>query len=40
MFMKILEWFFGWSWNRNYEEWRHVSEPPNWRCRRGGVDYY
>ena len=19
-------------------EWRHVP-PPNWRCRRGGVDY-
>jgi hypothetical protein len=21
------------------EEWRHVDEPPNWRCRRGGTDY-
>lgn len=21
------------------EEWRHGPEP-NWRCRRGGVDYY
>ena len=25
-------------WNRNDDDWRHVP-PPNWACRRGGVDY-
>lgn len=24
---------------RDRDEWRHVAEPPNWKCRRHGQDY-
>ena len=36
MLILMIEWLLL---KRRNDDWRYVSEPPNWACRRHGLDY-
>jgi hypothetical protein len=36
MLILMIEWLLS---KRRNDDWRYVSEPPNWACRRHGMDY-
>jgi hypothetical protein len=40
--MNMIAWLLDLFFTRRKldNDWRYVAEPPNWACRRGGIDYW